>query len=101
MKESCGVNREYRWGMPQNKLQMLNAPKQVAMATRKNRCHGPKTSCNGNTEEKMPLRHRNSQSEPMGNKEVDLALKKLNVNLSSGKSLREDVPRGFYLNVRI
>ena len=41
------------------------------------------------------------QSDPMGNKELDLALKKLNYNLSSDKDLREDVPRGFYLNVRI
>ena len=49
----------------------------------------------------LPLRNRNSQSEPMGNKELDLALKKLNYNLSSDKTLREDMPRGFYLNVRI
>ena len=49
----------------------------------------------------LPSRHRNNQSEPMGNKELELALKKLNYNLSSGKALREDMPRGFYLNVRI
>ena len=49
----------------------------------------------------LALRNRNSQSDPMGNKELDLALKKLNYNLSSDKDLREDVPRGFYLNVRI
>ena len=49
----------------------------------------------------LPLRNGNRQSEPMGNRELDLALKKLNYNLSSDKALREDVPRGFYLNVRI
>ena len=49
----------------------------------------------------LPLRNRNSQSEPMGSKELDLALKKLNYTLSSDKTLREDMPRGFYLNVRI
>ena len=30
----------------------------------------------------LPLRNRNSQSEPMGSKELDLALKKLNYTLS-------------------
>ena len=47
------------------------------------------------------LRSRNSQSQPMGSKELDLAFKKLNYSLSSDKTLREDMPRGFYLNVRI
>ena len=49
----------------------------------------------------QPLRNRNNHTEPMGNKELDLAIKKLNYNLSSDKALREDMPRGFYLNVRI
>ena len=49
----------------------------------------------------LALPNRNRQSEPMGNKELDLAIKKLNYNLSSDKALREDMPRGFYLNVRI
>ncbi len=49
----------------------------------------------------LPLAKGNRQSEPMGNKELDLAIKKLNYNLSSDKALREDMPRGFYLNVRI
>ena len=49
----------------------------------------------------QPVTDRNRQSEPMGNKELDLAIKKLNYNLSSDKALREDMPRGFYLNVRI
>ena len=49
----------------------------------------------------LPLANRNRQSEPMGNKELDLAIKKLDHNLSSDKALREDMPRGFYLNVRI
>ena len=38
------------------------------------------------------LANRNRQSEPMGNKELDLAIK-LNYNLSSDKALREDMPR--------
>ena len=49
----------------------------------------------------LPLAKGNRQSEPMGNKELDLAIKKLNYNLSSDKALSDDMPRGFYLNVRI
>ena len=67
-----------------------------------------KTAINGAVRDKptdfraeLSSPHRNSQSEPMGNKELNLALEKLNYNLSSGKALREDMPRGFYLNVRI
>ncbi len=67
-----------------------------------------KTAINGAVKDKptdfraeLSSPRRNSQSEPMGNKELNLALEKLNYNLSSGKALREDMPRGFYLNVRI
>ena len=40
-------------------------------------------------------------SEPMDNNEFNMAIKRLAKNLSSGASLRHDVPRGYYLNVRI
>ena len=40
-------------------------------------------------------------TEPMDDPEFKIAVARLNKNLSSGRPLRHDVPRGYYLNVRI
>ena len=40
-------------------------------------------------------------ADPMNDPELKIALARLNKNLSSGRPLRQDVPRGYYLNVRI
>ena len=40
-------------------------------------------------------------TDPMNDPELKIAIARLNKNLSSGQPLRHDVPRGYYLNVRI
>ena len=40
-------------------------------------------------------------SEPMNDTEFKAAIERLSKNLSSGRPLRHDVPRGYYLNVQI
>ena len=40
-------------------------------------------------------------TEPMDDPEFKIAVARLNKNLSSGRPLRHDAPRGYYLNVRI
>lgn len=40
-------------------------------------------------------------TQPMAGDEFQRAIAKLNKNLDSGTQLRTDVPRGFYLNIRV
>ena len=40
-------------------------------------------------------------SEPMSEPEFRVAIERLNMKLSSKQSLRHDVPRGYYLNLRV
>ena len=40
-------------------------------------------------------------SEPMSDSEFKIALERLSNSLASEKPFRRDVPRGFYLNIRI
>jgi hypothetical protein len=40
-------------------------------------------------------------SQPMANDEFQRAVAKLNHTLDSGTQLRTNVPRGFYLNIRV
>ena len=40
-------------------------------------------------------------SQPMANDEFQRAVAKLNRTLDSGTELRTNVPRGFYLNIRV
>ncbi|MDC0190028.1 hypothetical protein OAJ77_02220 [Rhodospirillales bacterium] len=40
-------------------------------------------------------------SEPMSDPEFRLAIERLKMKLSSKQSLRHDVPRGYYLNLRV
>lgn len=40
-------------------------------------------------------------TQPMAGDEFQRAVAKLNKNLDSGAQLRTDVPRGFYLNIRV
>ena len=40
-------------------------------------------------------------TQPMAGDEFQRAISKLNKNLDSGTQLRTDVPRGFYLNIRV
>ena len=42
-----------------------------------------------------------SPSQPMANDEFQRAVAKLNKTLDSGTELRTNVPRGFYLNIRV
>ena len=39
--------------------------------------------------------------EPMGDPEFRVAIERLKIKLSSEQSLRHDVPRGYYLNLRV
>ena len=40
-------------------------------------------------------------SEPMSDPEFRVAIERLKMKLSSEQSLRHDVPRGYYLNLRV
>jgi len=40
-------------------------------------------------------------SEPMSEPELALAVHRFNTKISSGKPFRDDVSRGYYLNVRV
>ena len=40
-------------------------------------------------------------SEPMSDSEFRLAVERFNTKITSGRPLRDDVPRGYYLNVRV
>ena len=40
-------------------------------------------------------------TQPMANDEVQRAIAKLNRTLDAGTELRTNVPRGFYLNIRV
>ena len=40
-------------------------------------------------------------SEPMSDPEFRVAIERLKIKLSSEQSLRHDVPRGYYLNLRV
>ena len=40
-------------------------------------------------------------SEPMSDLEFSVAIERLKMKLSSEQSLRHDVPRGYYLNLRV
>ena len=40
-------------------------------------------------------------SEPMSDPEFNLAVGRFNTKIASEKPLRDDVPRGYYLNVRV
>ena len=40
-------------------------------------------------------------SEPMSDNEFRIAIERLKMKLSSEQSLRHDVPRGYYLNLRV
>ena len=40
-------------------------------------------------------------TEPMGDPEFKVAIERLKMKLSSEQSLRHDVPRGYYLNLRV
>ena len=40
-------------------------------------------------------------SEPMSDPEFRVAIERLKMKLSSEQSLRQDVPRGYYLNLRV
>lgn len=42
-----------------------------------------------------------SPTQPMANDEFQRAVAKLNRTLDSGAELRSNVPRGFYLNIRV
>lgn len=42
-----------------------------------------------------------SPSQPMANDEFQRAVAKLNRTLDAGTELRTNVPRGFYLNIRV
>ena len=44
---------------------------------------------------------QSAPSQPMANDEFQRAVAKLNRTLDSGTELRTNVPRGFYLNIRV
>jgi hypothetical protein len=47
------------------------------------------------------VKNRASVSAPMGGSEFRHALNKLDKTMEDGAPLRDDVPRGYYLNVRV
>ena len=48
-----------------------------------------------------PEKKNAKASEPMSDPEFRVAIERLRMKLSSEQSLRHDVPRGFYLNLRV
>ena len=54
-------------------------------------------------ENQTPVAEKNNAkaSEPMSDPDFRIAIERLKMKLSSEQSLRHDVPRGYYLNLRV